>query len=375
MRNILIVLVCMACTPASAQDSAAFVVKGDISTYYPVLFQDGGWNSNIATDLQIGRSWVHADAEWRGSMIARFRFHTSNGGNGANFIEADLQDDQNGGVAITNFVGGYQDISLNNGTVYICIWLRGGTTTYMYHTNYAVNPVVYDGVQNALPYNIPGGGTLSSKSKADTYIVTNGQVFGGSMTTYAYINNLGGSTYNSITSGSDLNSNYQIVTGGSATGIWAGKWVINYENLLSTTPQNNPRLTIDSLGNVGIGTMTPQSLLAVAGTVTAKEVSVTATGWPDFVFGAGYPLPSLDSVAAYTQAYGHLPGMPAAAEVERDGLDVGAMQKAQQQKIEELTQYVIAADRRMRGQDSAIAELRAQVAALKATEAPQRQAN
>ena len=43
-------------------------------------------------------------------------------------------------------------------------------------------------------------------------------------------------------------------------------------------------------GNVGIGTTNPQSKLAVNGNITAKDVVVTNTGWPDYVFHPGYRL-------------------------------------------------------------------------------------
>lgn len=39
-------------------------------------------------------------------------------------------------------------------------------------------------------------------------------------------------------------------------------------------------------GNVGIGTNTPNVKLAVNGTINTKEVNVTTTNWPDYVFKA-----------------------------------------------------------------------------------------
>ena len=58
-------------------------------------------------------------------------------------------------------------------------------------------------------------------------------------------------------------------------------------------------LNISSSGKVGIGTNRPQSKLAVKGTITAKVVKVTNTGWSDFVFKESYELPSIDSVESF----------------------------------------------------------------------------
>lgn len=94
-------------------------------------------------------------------------------------------------------------------------------------------------------------------------------------------------------------------------------------------------------GYVGIGTASPQSKLAVNGTITAQEVEVTSSGWPDFVFAAGYRLRPLDEVEAYVKEHNHLPDMPSAAEVEENGVALGDMQARLLQKVEELTLYVI----------------------------------
>ena len=93
-------------------------------------------------------------------------------------------------------------------------------------------------------------------------------------------------------------------------------------------------------GNIGIGTKTPISKLSVNGTVRAREINVTSD-WADYVFASGYQLPPLDSLAGHIRQLGHLPDMPSAEMIKDNGLNVGSIIKAQQQKIEELTLYII----------------------------------
>jgi len=75
--------------------------------------------------------------------------------------------------------------------------------------------------------------------------------------------------------------------------------------------------------------------------VTAREVVVTSTGWPDFVFSEEYALMPLDEVAQRIREQRHLPGIPSAREVSADGVAVGDMVERLLQKLEELTLYVI----------------------------------
>jgi hypothetical protein len=63
--------------------------------------------------------------------------------------------------------------------------------------------------------------------------------------------------------------------------------------------------------------------------------------WPDYVFAKNYNLMPLPQVEKYIQEKGYLPNMPSAAEVEKDGIAVGDLIKRQQEKIEELTLYLI----------------------------------
>ncbi|MES2777842.1 MAG: hypothetical protein V4722_26920 [Bacteroidota bacterium] len=95
-------------------------------------------------------------------------------------------------------------------------------------------------------------------------------------------------------------------------------------------------------GNVGIGTEnTAGYKLAVNGNVRSKEV-VVETGWADYVFEEDYLLPTLESVEQHIKINKHLPGIPSALSIQKNGLNLGAVQTKMMEKIEELTLYVIA---------------------------------
>jgi len=64
--------------------------------------------------------------------------------------------------------------------------------------------------------------------------------------------------------------------------------------------------------------------------------------WPDYVFAKEYKLMPLQQVEQHIQEKGFLPNMPSAAEVEKEGIAMADMITRQQEKIEELTLYIIA---------------------------------
>ena len=100
-------------------------------------------------------------------------------------------------------------------------------------------------------------------------------------------------------------------------------------------------------GTVGIQTQ-PDSvyLLSVNGAIRAKEI-VVETGWADFVFEEGYPLPALSEVEEHIRIHGHLKDIPSAAEIARDGANLGDISVKLLQKIEELTLYSIELEKRL----------------------------
>ncbi len=84
--------------------------------------------------------------------------------------------------------------------------------------------------------------------------------------------------------------------------------------------------------------------LSVKGKIRADAVKVYTT-WAGFVFEKGYKLPSLNEVENFIKENGHLKGVPSASIVEKNGIDLGEMNKILLQKIEELTLYIIELDK------------------------------
>lgn len=263
----------------SAQSFTSFTTFGSEMQYVPVVFQTSSNGGN--RPINISRNNIHENNTWRAHGIASIMAIGFGWGSGGNSIRLD------------NFTYGRETPS-NTGIVVsfigrvVCDWsqnnvivfLRGNTT---YYTDGTV--IRNDGSFN----DIAGNQNFSSVSISDP------------------LYNLPKGTYYS-------------------------DFDINAKNSVFAALAS---------GNVGIGYSNPQNKLDVNGNVHAKEVKVDLQGWPDYVFKKDYKLSGLDEVEKHIEEKGHLPNIPSAENVMKDGVKLGEMNAKLLEKIEELTLYVI----------------------------------
>lgn len=92
------------------------------------------------------------------------------------------------------------------------------------------------------------------------------------------------------------------------------------------------------------------------GFVYAREVQIlnTSLAFPDYVFSKDYKMPSLSELEIFINKNKHLPNFEPASYYETNGINTSEMFVKQQEKIEELTLYIIELEKRMKAIEETI---------------------
>jgi len=123
------------------------------------------------------------------------------------------------------------------------------------------------------------------------------------------------------------------------TNLWT-----NSGNIIHTLNDNKVAI------GQGLATLPEGYLLYVKKGILAERVRVavaTSANWADYVFDDDYKLMPLNEVEAFIKANDHLPNVPSANEIVDKGIDMAEMASKQMEKIEELTLYLIEANKRI----------------------------
>jgi hypothetical protein len=228
----------------------------------------------------------------------------------------------------------------NGSTIPPQIWEITGNETIFF---------VKDVTSNKFPFNIIKG------APSDSFVINfDGTVGLGTLTPIGNGRSLhiSGAANQDVFSGigPDPNNGPAFNFGYSGTSFGPGS---GFFNVRGATSGVNPslrfatadvqRMIVTNTGRVGIGTLSPQQLLEVAGVVRATGFQVGGTNLnvPDYVFEPNYKLLPLKQLAKYIEEEKHLPEIPSAKEVQQNGVNLTEMQMQLLKKIEELTLYAL----------------------------------
>ncbi|TAG18638.1 MAG: hypothetical protein EAZ32_13180 [Cytophagia bacterium] len=120
--------------------------------------------------------------------------------------------------------------------------------------------------------------------------------------------------------------------------------------------------SVTNLGSLAIGdfdaSTSPQMatpvgyrLIVQDGILTEKlkvSLRTDAMNWADYVFDPSYKLMPLEEVEKFTKMNKHLPNVPSADEITKEGIDVAKVSKMFMEKIEELTLHIIELNKRIK---------------------------
>ncbi len=167
--------------------------------------------------------------------------------------------------------------------------------------------------------------------------------------------------------------NWGIFSNGSSNFEGAGNFSI-YDYGVGGSGVNQTRFLISgSTGNVGIGTdaVQPTAKLTVNGNVLIGDIGTNlpagymlyvqtgiltekvkvairnSSNWADYVFDEDYKMLSLNELETYVKSNKHLPNIPSANEMVKEGMDVATMNAKLLEKIEELSLYIIEQNKRI----------------------------
>jgi hypothetical protein len=273
---------------------------------------------------------------------------------------AELDVDGNTNIRGSLTVNNGLNFSGNNGFKFVAGQSSGGTFSYGKTTGAVVPVIVPCAAQPLGFYNHQFGGTLQIFD-ADA----NGNYTAGSglLNIQAFTN--GGSSIDASvggnTQGGGLFINYfcgnntYINNGTNGGSIYMGTKVYAAQSLKigndgTTTNSIDPNTPLavyyngtggDAFTITNVSTNKINFKVKADGVVYSRELNVQLTAFPDYVFKKEYKLMSLAQLELYIQVNKHLPKVPTAETIEKEGANLGELSKLQMEKIEELTLYVI----------------------------------
>ncbi len=198
------------------------------------------------------------------------------------------------------------------------------------------------------------GGAILNNNTQGVVITTNTDGKSGLKFSKLSASSAAGDRYGKVLSVDDNGNvilvNDGISTNGSNTG--AG-WAITDGRLQNS---NNGKVVIGT----GINSFPGDFQLYVKGGILTERVRVAVANsdrWADYVFENGYKLMPLKDVEKHIDYYHHLPNVPSAEQMVKSGMDITETSAKLLEKIEELTLYLIKANKQIEVLESKVNNL------------------
>lgn len=194
------------------------------------------------------------------------------------------------------------------------------------------------------------GGSILNNNTQGVIIATNNSGESGLQFANLKASSVAGNRYGKVLSVDD-NGNVILVNDGVTSGGGNNNnnnnpetgWVITDGRVHNT---NNGKVVIGT----GINSYPGDFNLYVRGGILTERVRVAIANsgqWADYVFENGYRLMSLHDVEKHIIYYKHLPNVPSAEQMVKSGMDVTETSAKLLEKIEELTLYMIKANKQI----------------------------
>ncbi len=131
----------------------SFTLALSPSSFFPVVIRtDQAWNQNYPARFTIGRSSVHVNGTWTGSMMFNMELHGSYWGNQADYYKITSCASVYGGATYTYFVG---NVIVDQTSGYVVVYLRGGITYNFVGEGCSL--LYYPTTSPFISYTIPAG--------------------------------------------------------------------------------------------------------------------------------------------------------------------------------------------------------------------------
>ncbi|MCT3924267.1 hypothetical protein HZP94_13700 [Elizabethkingia anophelis] len=167
-----------------------------------------------------------------------------------------------------------------------------------------------------------------------------------------------GHTFNGVGIGNNINHWNNVTPFSRYNSTKGASYMRLLDNLIVFNTVDNAGKSVQAL-KIGA-----EGNVSVTNKLEAKEIKVTTTPTADFVFEDSYQLPDLASVEKHIKEKKHLPEIASAAEMQKEGVNIGDFQIKLLQKIEELTLYSIEQNKQNKEQQERILKLEEQVKTL-----------